>query len=811
MISALHILLIEDEPHVADMVEEMLLKDEQLVAEFTNAASLRDGISIMSSKEVDLVILDLNLQDSKGMATLERLKKRYSDTPVIVLTGEGTDETGRKAIGAGALEFLLKTDLTPRVINSAVCHAMERQVLLDQLTRQKDDLERAVDERTASLAATVQKLKLEIHERQKAEQAHKAAFENSVQRENEKSALLNSAKAILTHRRFNDAAKAVFDICKELLGATAGYVALLSPNGQENELLFLEAGGRPCTVNPELPMPIRGLREVAYKTGRTVYDNDFMNSKWMEFMPQGHAALDNVLFAPLNVEGRTAGIMGLANKPGGFDRNDAELAAAMGEVVSIALMNSRTLESLRDSQLRFHELFNKMSSGVAIYQADPNCEKFFIKEMNRSGEKMTKLSQRDYQDKDVLEVFSGLESMGMLEAFKRVWQSGDAEFIPASLYQDERISRWFENYVYQLPGGELVHVFDDITNKMVAQDALRKSEERYRNLVSHCPDPIIIYDAEGKVISTNPAFENKFGWSLGELKGTRLDFVPEESMAETKRALEKMTNGRPVINFETKRATKQGDILVTDISASVYRDDQKNLSGYVVFLRDISERKALEKQLKQNERNLRTILGSLPAGVVMIDKQTNSIEYVNPVAAKMIQAPVKEIIGRKCHSFICTAEEGKCPVYDCHQKMEKSERALLTAKGEEIPILKTVVEIQLGGKGYLLESFIDISELKKSQAEQLARNALQATIETAGAACHELNQPLQAIMNLADAVLDELSPEKPLYGDIKDIIEYTKTIAEVTHKLSNLTSHETTAYSESTNILDLDRSSKLKK
>ncbi|MCB2182477.1 MAG: PAS domain S-box protein [Desulfobulbaceae bacterium] len=159
-------------------------------------------------------------------------------------------------------------------------------------------------------------------------------------------ALLDATKAVLTTDDFQICARKIFDSCRQVTGATSGYVALLNDTGEENEVLFLEAGGRPCTVNPDLPMPIRGLREEAYQSGKTVYDNDFSNSKWMKFMPKGHVRLDNVLFAPLNIEGKTVGIMGIANKPGGFNENDVKLATAFGEFAAIALRNSRYLEEL---------------------------------------------------------------------------------------------------------------------------------------------------------------------------------------------------------------------------------------------------------------------------------------------------------------------------------------------------------------------------------------------------------------------------------------------------------------------------------
>ena len=128
------------------------------------------------------------------------------------------------------------------------------------------------------------------------------------------SALLEASGSVLKYRRFEDAARSIFDSCKKLIGATAGYVALLSRDGTENELLFLDSGGLPCTVEPTLPMPIRGLRAEAYHSAKTVYDNDFPGSEWVRFLPEGHAELHNVLFAPLTIEGKVAGLLDPANK-----------------------------------------------------------------------------------------------------------------------------------------------------------------------------------------------------------------------------------------------------------------------------------------------------------------------------------------------------------------------------------------------------------------------------------------------------------------------------------------------------------------
>lgn len=172
------------------------------------------------------------------------------------------------------------------------------------------------------------------------------------------SALLFATETILKSQKFSVTAKRVFDSCANVIGAKAGYVALLSDDGAENELLFLEDGGMPCTVSLELPMPIRVLRETAYKTGKVVFDNDFMKSEWVKFMPKGHMDLKNVLFSPLNIDNKTVGIMGFACKDEDFTENDAKIAAAFGNYAAIALQNSRILEELTASNKSKDKLFS---------------------------------------------------------------------------------------------------------------------------------------------------------------------------------------------------------------------------------------------------------------------------------------------------------------------------------------------------------------------------------------------------------------------------------------------------------------------
>jgi PAS domain S-box-containing protein len=205
----------------------------------------------------------------------------------------------------------------------------------------------------------------DITERKRAEKELNQAFEKAELRLMETDAFLRASRSVMEHHTFKDAAWEIFQECKTMTGAAAGYIALLSPEGDENEVLFLDAGGMPCTVDHNLPMPIRGLREEAYRTGGVVLDNDFSNSRHVAFLPQGHVPLKNVLFAPLVNDGKVVGLIGLANKADGFTAHDVRLAAGFGDLAAIALLRMRAQESLQQA---YDELEHRVAARTAELQ-----------------------------------------------------------------------------------------------------------------------------------------------------------------------------------------------------------------------------------------------------------------------------------------------------------------------------------------------------------------------------------------------------------------------------------------------------------
>jgi len=209
----------------------------------------------------------------------------------------------------------------------------------------------------------------------------------------------------------------------------------------------------------------------------------------------------SVMCVPLIYKEDTLGVIYVdsIDLPEGFRKDDLELLTGLSNTASIAIENARlysnleTLVKQRTSQLekakdrvkesesRFRAVFENMSNGVAILEAIENGKDFIFKDFNKATERIDKITKQDGIGKSVLTVFPRFKDHGFFDIFKRVWETGKPEDHPPMLYEDDRIKSWRTNYVYKLPNGEIVCIYEDVT----AQKQAIENQQKLQKQLSH--------------------------------------------------------------------------------------------------------------------------------------------------------------------------------------------------------------------------------------------------------------------------------------------------------------------------------------
>ena len=255
----------------------------------------------------------------------------------------------------------------------------------------------------------------------------------------------------------------------------------------------------------------------------------------------------------------------------------------------------KTESELKNSDSRFKQLFDNMTSGVAIYDSPDGGNSFVFKELNRSGLEQARKNKAEIIGREVRDIFPGVEELGLFEVLKRVWKTGKSEKHPSRLYKDDVLKFWVENYISKLPSGELVAIYTDITDLKKTEDKLLLTESVFTNTI----EGIAITDIEGNIKKVNQAFCDITGYAEEEVIGENPRILKSDHHSENfylSMWKEILKNGH--WNGEIWNRRKDGSIFPEWLSISAIRDNTGKITDFISLFHDISEKKLKEEQLQ---------------------------------------------------------------------------------------------------------------------------------------------------------------------------------------------------------------------
>lgn len=297
--------------------------------------------------------------------------------------------------------------------------------------------------------------------------------------------------------------------------------------------------------------------------------------------------------------------------------------------------------------------------------------------------------------------------------------------------------------------------------------ALMEREEKYRSLFESSLDGIAESSLEGKLLSCNPAYSKMTGYSEAEAKKlTYQELTPLKWAEIDKKHVQQCLEKGFSDPYEKERLRKDGQVFPISIRRWLRKDEQGNPLSLWGIVRDISDRKRVEKALRESEKNYRSMLEAMKDAAYICSSEFR-IEYMNP---RMISRIGRDATGELCHKAVYDSDE-KCSwcIFDKIQQGEHVEYELEDPKDNRYYSITNSPILHSGGSISKLTIFRDITESKETEAQLRQSHKMESIGTIAGGIAHDFNNLFFMIVGNAELALEDIPEWNPTHANLKEI------------------------------------------
>lgn len=262
----------------------------------------------------------------------------------------------------------------------------------------------------------------------------------------------------------------------------------------------------------------------------------------------------------------------------------------------------------KESEIRFTELFDTISSGVAIYAVindGMSGSDYIIRNFNKSALEIEGRTKEDVVGKSLKDLRPAIDDYGLIPVFREVWKTGMPAYYPVKIYIDEKYANYYENRVFRLPSGGIVAIYNDLTGQKRAEDLVRETKEYLENLIRNASAPIMTWDPDFRITDFNRAFELLTGLKRENVLGQSLDILfPAESCETSMDLIHRTARGEEweAVEIPIRGESGMNRIVLWNLTAL------KNKEGATIATvaqgLDITDRKAAEDLLRTTVERL---------------------------------------------------------------------------------------------------------------------------------------------------------------------------------------------------------------
>ncbi len=345
---------------------------------------------------------------------------------------------------------------------------------------------------------------------------------------------------------------------------------------------------------------------------------------------------------------------------------------------------------------------------------------------------------------------------------------------------------WNSANIYDDKGDVLVAIIaqgQDITERIIAYDALRTSEELYRTMVEQSNDMIWTLDTKGNFIFFNKRSEEISGHKLEEWLGRSFaPLIEEKDLSLVTDVFNKTLNGEPQ-HYDVRVKKGTGDIITLSVNTAPIMKEGK-VTGTVSFGRDITERGKAIEALKESEEKYRVLFEAAKDAIFLCDESGRFVD-VNLAACNSLGYSREELLKMSNRDIDAnsTGLDAFRNVRDGKSKEALFEVDQRRKDGTLLPREITGSVYYSGGSRIFLAIARDISERKRLEEQLRQSHKMEAIGTMAGGVAHDFNNLLVPILGFTEIVISDLPKDSRAGEDLIHVLDAGRRARQLVNQI----------------------------
>jgi two-component system cell cycle sensor histidine kinase/response regulator CckA len=559
------ILVVDDEIELKNALVEALSARSYEARGYTNG---HEALEALRGEDFDLLISDLMMPEMDGIALIKAALKIDPHLVAIVMTGQGTIQTAVDAMKFGAFDYVLKP--------------FSMQTIMPVLTR----------------AVNMRHLRLE----------------NLQLRET--IAIYGLSQTIAFTLDPQTVISKLADAALQQTDADEVSILLPTSDGKELYVAAVRGENRKRLLGERVPLDQGISGWVVRERAPLILNGEVKDERFRALWP--HPEIRSAISVPMQVANKLVGTINLnaVSRPRPFTLGQMKALTILASTAAAALESASLYKQVQHAEENYRSIFE--NAVVGIFRATPDTTRFVS--VNPVMAQMFGYESPAEMVQSVVDVTPqlGLDPARREEAFTLLRKQGVLENFETRVRRKDGSEIWISANVRALcdAEGEFKYfdgIVQDITERKRAEDALRESEERYRDLVENAHDIIFSHDLEGNYTSVNRAGEQITGYTHEESLSLKItDTIAPEYVNKARDMMAKELAGEEGTAYEVELLAKDGKRIAVEVNTKLILQDGVPV-GVQGIARDVTERKLLEAQLRQSQKM--EAIGQLAGGV----------------------------------------------------------------------------------------------------------------------------------------------------------------------------------------------------